>query len=89
MNFLDKIKDALHGHLKDEELLDYSLDGLEGVERDKAEEHLADCQRCREQLREYMGFAEAMALSVPQVDPPEGFKEQTLKKLADMQRGGL
>ena len=82
MKFIAKISKKLNGCLEDEDLLEYSLDGLEGSGRDRAEEHLGHCQRCREQLREYLGFAEAMALSVPQVDPPGDFKEQVLKKVS-------
>jgi len=82
MKFIANISKKLRGHLEDEVLLEYSLDGLEGGDRTKAEEHLADCQRCREQLREFMDFSEAMALSVPQVDPPQDLSAGVLKKVA-------
>jgi hypothetical protein len=83
MKFFEKISRKLNGCLEDAELLEYSLDGLEGDERVHAESHLKECQRCREQLREYVSFAEAMALSVPQVEPPSALREAVLKKVAE------
>jgi predicted anti-sigma-YlaC factor YlaD len=81
MKIMSKISKKLGGCLEDEELLEYSLDGLDGKERGRAQEHLGHCQRCREQLREYMSFAEAMALSVPQVEPPTDLADKVLKKV--------
>jgi hypothetical protein len=82
MKFIAKISKKLKGCLEDEDLLEYSMDGLSGPERSKAMEHLGHCQRCREQLREYISFAEAMALSVPQVDPPADLKAKVLKQVS-------
>lgn len=87
MKFFKNMAHALRGCLEDEELMEYSLDGLEGKARAKAEEHLKHCQRCREQVREFKGLGEGLALLAPQVEPPCDLADNVLKKVADMKGG--
>jgi anti-sigma factor RsiW len=51
-----------------------SLDALDIDERDVIEDHLANCPTCADIHRGYEEMVAALALGLPQVDPPAGLK---------------
>ena len=53
-----------------------SLDALDVDERDVVEDHLATCPACADDLRGYQETAAALALALPQIDPPRGLKRR-------------
>ena len=55
-----------------------SLDVLDVDERDVLEDHLASCPACAAEAAGYSETAAAIALALPQVDPPAGLKNRVL-----------
>ncbi len=55
-----------------------SLDALDVDERDVVEDHLARCPACASKFRDYQETAAALALALPQVDPPAGLKRRII-----------
>jgi hypothetical protein len=55
------------------------LDAADAEDVARVEEHAARCQRCREQLRELRETAAALALGLPQVDPPPVLRARVLE----------
>ena len=55
-----------------------SLDALDADERDAVEDHLATCQACASELRAHEETIAALALALPQIDPPARLKGRIL-----------
>lgn len=75
MGFFSFLKKWFPGCPCREELCEYALVGLPEEERSRAEAHLRNCPRCREQVKEYALLSEGLALSTRQFAPREGFAE--------------
>src|SRR5262249_57901444 len=56
----------------------YALDALEPDEARGYEEHLAGCERCREELASLQGVAGALAYAAPPAHPPEELRGRIL-----------
>jgi anti-sigma-K factor RskA len=56
----------------------YALDALEPEEARGYEEHLAGCERCREELASLQGAAGALAYAAPPARPPEELRGRIL-----------
>jgi anti-sigma-K factor RskA len=56
----------------------YALDALEPDEARGYEEHLAGCERCREELASLQGAAGALAYAAPPARPPEELRGRIL-----------
>jgi len=57
----------------------YALDALEPDEARAYEEHLAGCERCREELAALQGSASSLAYAVPPADPPPALRGRILE----------
>lgn len=60
----------------------YALDALDPGERDTFEAHLAQCERCREELASLGETATALAFGVTSPAPPERLRSQILAAAA-------
>ena len=60
----------------------YALDALDADEERAYEEHLATCERCRDELAELQPAASALAFGVEAADPPSGLRERILERAA-------
>jgi len=58
----------------------YALDALEEDEERNFEEHLALCERCREELAGLREAAASLAFAAPQAAPPPELKERILEQ---------
>jgi len=67
-----------HGRWQ-EDVAAYALDALEPDEARAVEAHLADCERCRTELRWLEPAVDVLAESVPQVNPPTPLRERLLE----------
>jgi anti-sigma-K factor RskA len=56
----------------------YALDALDADERAAFEEHLAGCERCRDEVASFWETAEALAVAAPGVDPPAQLRGKIL-----------
>jgi anti-sigma-K factor RskA len=56
----------------------YALDVLDADERSAYEAHLADCERCRADLRELGGTVSALALAAEGPAPPDALRDRIL-----------
>ena len=56
----------------------YALDALDDGEEQSFEQHLALCERCREELASMREAAAALAYGAPQAVPPPALKERIL-----------
>lgn len=57
-----------------------ALDALDVDERDVVDDHLAACGACLEELAGYSETAAALALALPQTDPPPALKGRVLSE---------
>jgi anti-sigma factor RsiW len=57
----------------------YALDALSDDEMREYEEHLATCERCREELARLGGAASALAFAVDSPAPPEALRSRILE----------
>ncbi len=57
----------------------YALDALDPDERREYEAHLADCQRCREELASLAQATEALAIAASGPAPPPGLRDRILE----------
>jgi len=71
----------MNGHPKFEEDFDlYALGALDGEERTALEGHLAGCAECRAKVEDARSRMAMLALSAPEVLPPEGVRERILDR---------
>jgi hypothetical protein len=54
---------------------------VEGEERGRALEHLADCQDCRRRVEELTEVADELLLMAPHREPPVGFESEVLRRV--------
>ena len=66
-----------------ENLFDFALDGLDDASKAKVREHLSDCPRCRDQVKDYAWVSEGIALCAPQVDPPSDLCDKVKSLIHD------
>lgn len=59
----------------------YVLDALSSEERQAADEHLAHCPRCTQQIQELRAVVDLLPLSVPQVAPSPDLKQKVLSAI--------
>jgi anti-sigma factor RsiW len=59
----------------------YALDALDEGDAREYEEHLRDCPRCREELRELSEAASALAYSAPAPAPPAALRARILDEV--------
>jgi anti-sigma-K factor RskA len=74
-----------------DDLAAYALGALEPGEEAMVREHLADCERCRSELRWLQPAIDVLPASVPQVEPPPRLKRELMKTAraeARAERGG-
>ena len=57
----------------------YALDALDEAEAHEYEQHLRDCPRCRDDLRELSGAAASLAYAAPAPPPPPALRERLLE----------
>jgi anti-sigma-K factor RskA len=57
----------------------YALGILDEPERRAFEAHLSTCASCAAEVREFTAVGSALALDVPQVDPPAALRERVLR----------
>ena len=57
----------------------YALDALDAEESREYEEHLATCERCREDLAQLGGAAGALAFAVESPAPPAALRSRILE----------
>jgi anti-sigma-K factor RskA len=56
----------------------YALDALDADERRAYEEHLVDCERCRNELASFWQTTEALAIAATGAEPSEGLRDRIL-----------
>lgn len=73
-----------HTDRHDELLPAYALGALDGEELRELESHLATgCPECRRELASLQGGLEALAASIPRVEPSPKIREQILRRIGD------
>jgi hypothetical protein len=60
---------------------DLALGIVEGEERGRALEHLADCPDCRRRVEELTEIADELLLLAPHREPPVGFESEVLQRV--------
>lgn len=58
----------------------YALDALEGDDRQRFEDHLAQCGGCREDVASFQASAAALAYDVDAPAPPDALRERILER---------
>lgn len=81
MRLLMDLMRALMGHLSENDLIDFALDGLQGDARLKAEAHLKDCRICRSALRQWMEVQEGLAALAPEQEVPADLSERIIQSV--------
>lgn len=64
-------------------LVDYAMDGLAESQHGKVREHLSQCPRCREQVRDYWQVREGLGLCAREQDAPEDLCAKVLARLGE------
>ncbi len=64
-----------------EDLFGFVLDGLPHRIQKRVRQHLAECESCREQVKDYAWVSEGIALTASQVDPPKGLCEKVKHRI--------
>ena len=82
-HFFGKIFGRAWGCPCDENLFDFALDGLDPKSHAKVREHLGDCPRCADQVKDYAWVSEGIALCAPQVEPPQGLCDKVKSRIRD------
>lgn len=72
----------------DEECGELVLGLLPGEARAAALGHVAGCARCRERLEQLSRVVDELLMTGPSVEPPAGFEQRTLARLADERNRG-
>jgi anti-sigma-K factor RskA len=57
----------------------YALGILDEPDRRAFEAHLSTCASCADEVRDFTSIASALALDVPQIDPPASLRERVLR----------
>ena len=65
-----------------EDLALYALDALEGEDRARVDEHLAECAACRRELEQLRGDTALLALSTTGPRPPQRARQRLLDAVA-------
>jgi anti-sigma-K factor RskA len=60
---------------------DLALGIVEGEERGRALQHLADCPDCRAEVEKYSDLADELLLLTPHREPPVGFESRVLDEI--------
>lgn len=71
-----------------ENLVEVALGRLSGTGRAAVLEHVRHCVRCAIVLEGHAGWADRLLLLGPEVDPPAGFAERVVARLAIADGGG-
>jgi anti-sigma-K factor RskA len=58
----------------------YALDALDRVDRQRFEEHLAQCGECRDDVASFQATAAALAYDVDVPSPPDALRERILER---------
>jgi anti-sigma-K factor RskA len=58
----------------------YALDALDRVDRQRFEEHLAQCGECRDDVASFQATAAALAYDVDSPAPPDALRERILER---------
>ena len=66
----------------DDELVDLALGHVTAERRSSLSEHLAACPRCRRAHDDLVAAVEAVAIAAPPVQPPLGFDERVVARMA-------
>lgn len=61
----------------------YVLDAITPEERQEADEHLAQCPKCTQLIKELRSVVDFLPLTVPQVEPSPALKERILSAIND------
>lgn len=72
-----------------EQLAAYALDALDDSERRQFEEHLATCDRCREELEGLRDAAAALAYVPEGPAPPPALRDRVLQRVHDDRRSNV
>ena len=80
-HYLGKLFGRAWGCPQDENLFEFTMDGLDPKQHAKMLQHLGDCPRCREQVKDYVWVSEGIALCVPQVEPPDGLCDKVKSRI--------
>ncbi|MES2200759.1 MAG: zf-HC2 domain-containing protein [candidate division FCPU426 bacterium] len=64
-----------------EDLFDFVLDGLPSKLQGRVRKHLAECESCRDQVKDFAWVSEGIALSADQVEPPHGLCDKVKKRI--------
>jgi hypothetical protein len=64
-----------------EQAADLALGIVEGEERGRALEHLAECPDCRAEVEKFSDVADELLLLAPHREPPVGFESRVLEEL--------
>jgi anti-sigma factor RsiW len=59
----------------------YALGALEPAEADAFERHLAECERCAEDLGRFAHVVDALAMSAPQYPVPSGLRRRVMRSV--------
>jgi anti-sigma-K factor RskA len=65
----------------DELIAAHALHGLDPQDERRVEQHLAECERCRGQLREMQAVSAAIALSAPAAEPPPDLRDRVMASI--------
>src|ERR1700689_4791129 len=65
-----------------EDLALYALDALQGEDRARVDEHLAECAACRRELEQLRGDTALLALSTTGPRPPQRARQRLLDAVA-------
>lgn len=70
-----------------EDLAPYLLGALSALEAEALEKHLRECAECQREVGELRTGADALARSVPQLEPPASLRERLLGELSGEAEG--
>jgi anti-sigma-K factor RskA len=74
-------------HIAEPDLTLYAMGSLSAEESRKIEGHLADCARCKEDVRQSTLALAAYAQTTPEVAPPDGAKQRFMARVAETPQG--
>jgi anti-sigma-K factor RskA len=80
------VSDGDRTHRWEEELPAYALGALESDQSRALEDHLADCERCRERLRWLQPAVDVLPASVEQHAPPRALRRRVLATVREEAR---